>query len=436
MCIPDEYFLDGEYDCADLTDEKEPFDDTICTLQPASYECDDRMCLRYHEEIIEYNRTNSEECLYFVKCALSVGEEKNCPCKRNVSCINELDNPCSLSMIQYPNGAIIAPYIFSFYNAVRDWSELIPDSLIINGTLKCRGYMVYQYTIVEYPYRLSLQQLETTLCASKSNISILSNTGYDEFCHNDSRTFKNHSYNFIDICNKSKECISAYRIKDGYRGCAYFEDETISSQFPNICSNIQHHRFRCSSKEPSCLFVKNLGDEITNCRNDRDEWWMNEGIKWSKLICNSQSKDDCGRIRQYIESSWNLDTNNSSDSSPCPAKCDDNHVQCFGYNQTSNCSEYSDFMCLDGQCAKEGWCNQIFDCSHGEDELFCFNRAGSTYISLIGRYRYEKEWSVRKTKQKLQLSQLSIVIHKNTMADKTMSMIHSETPTTNFSNKG
>ena len=57
-------------------------------------------------------------------------------------------------------------------------------------------------------------------------------------------------------------------------------------------------------------------------------------------------------------------------SSHCPYKCDDNRVQCYGYKQTSDCSEESDFMCLDGQCAKDGWCNQHFDCSHGEDELF------------------------------------------------------------------
>jgi hypothetical protein len=40
---------------------------------------------------------------------------------------------------------------------------------------------------------------------------------------------------------------------------------------------------------------------------------MNGGIQLSKLICNTESKDDCGRIRQYIEESWNLDTNNSTD---------------------------------------------------------------------------------------------------------------------------
>ncbi|CAF1437598.1 unnamed protein product, partial [Didymodactylos carnosus] len=43
MCIPDQYFLDGDYDCLDLTDEKGHFDDGMCTFQQASYECDDRL---------------------------------------------------------------------------------------------------------------------------------------------------------------------------------------------------------------------------------------------------------------------------------------------------------------------------------------------------------------------------------------------------------
>jgi hypothetical protein len=284
MCIPDQYFLDGEYDCADSSDEKQRFDDTKCTFQPASYECDDRMCFQskwscgdgqciwnrlqyqYHEisapcnsrreqyymcemhaeaflwtlpngkcyglsdyeEMTIKNRSDSEECLYFVKCALSQGGEKNCPCKKNISCINELKNPCSFSsMIQYPNGAITAPYVFSFYNPERDWFQQIPDSIVINGTLKCRGYIVNQYKILEYSSQLNLHELEATLCASKSNRSVLSNNGYDVFCYNDSRTFNNRSYHFIDVCKESKECISAYRINDGiYRDCADFEDET------------------------------------------------------------------------------------------------------------------------------------------------------------------------------------------------------------------
>ncbi|CAF2840950.1 unnamed protein product [Rotaria sp. Silwood2] len=44
MCIPDEYFLDGDYDCSDLSDEKQVFNDMKCTLQKASVQCDDQMC--------------------------------------------------------------------------------------------------------------------------------------------------------------------------------------------------------------------------------------------------------------------------------------------------------------------------------------------------------------------------------------------------------
>jgi hypothetical protein len=76
-----------------------------------------------------------------------------------------LTNLCSSPMIQYPNGAIIAPYAFSFYNVDRDWSQWLPDGIVINGTLKCRGYMINQYTILKYQSRLNLTQLETFLCA-------------------------------------------------------------------------------------------------------------------------------------------------------------------------------------------------------------------------------------------------------------------------------
>jgi hypothetical protein len=57
-----------------------------------------------------------------------------------------------------------------------------------------------------------------------------------------------------------------------------------------------------------------------------------------------------------------------------------------------------DFMCLDGQCAKEGLWNELFDCSHGEDELFYFNRISPFDISNDYLYREEKEVSVRTTK--------------------------------------
>ncbi len=371
MCIPDEYFLDGEFDCLDKTDEKQQFNDKKCTVQQATHECDDRMCFRFHwscgdgqciedrfisqtlgffgecnslrdqyhmcelhktssqwtlpngkcyqadnyEESVVKNRTASEKCTYFVKCVLSKGGEKNCPCKDDLSCcIDELKNSCTLWSIQYPNGAMIAPYAFSFYNAARNWSNKVPDSIKINGTIKCRGYMTDQCTTLNYSSRYPVRQFEMTLCASKSNISLLGNIGYGEFCYNDSQTFNNRSYHFIDICNISKECISAYRIRDGYQTCADGYNE-LDGRYSNACSNIQRHRFRCSNEQPTCLTVNLLGDQSIHCFNEFDEQWMGVNTRLSELVCNTdrESKNGCEFIRQYVEASVKIDSNNTSD---------------------------------------------------------------------------------------------------------------------------
>lgn len=81
-------------------------------------------------------------------------------------------------------------------------------------------------------------------------------------------------------------------------------------------------------------------------------------------------------------------------------------VQCYGHGRKTDCSEEADFMCLNGKCAKEGWCNQIMECSYGEDELFCFDRQNASWISFDRKYRENKEPSIGKVKQTLQLPRL------------------------------
>ena len=45
MCIPEEYWLDGDYDCMDWTDELESLveSDSVCHFSP-SYICDEHTC--------------------------------------------------------------------------------------------------------------------------------------------------------------------------------------------------------------------------------------------------------------------------------------------------------------------------------------------------------------------------------------------------------
>ena len=632
MCVPDEYFLDGEYDCLDLTDEQQLFYDQECTFEQASVECDDRVCLRsqwscgdgqcisdrlhfqkefshlqcssfreqYHmcelhyyasqwtlpngkcysssdyEEIVTHPQTDSEKCLYFIKCVLSGGAEKNCPRKNDTLDIHQWQNLCSSSMIQYPNRAIIAPYVVSLYNTTRDWSHKRPDSMKINGTIKCRGYLLQHQAAISYRTIYDLNKLEVQFCQSETDISISINRGYDKFCYNDSRTFNNRSYNFIDICADSHQCISAYRIHDGNVDCVNEEDESEDAEeFLISCSNIRRHRFRCSDVQPTCLLVNKIGDWKSDCKNFHDEWWIEKDLVGWQLTCHSESKKDCHFIRQYVEESWISETNVSVDqtinppktpfralcdtfwymgskedenielcrkwwkclddqwqchsgqciekewvldrewdcvdasdeeglffhysnlsnddvlretfdgfysnqsfwnlcdfnveypcfranvsdplnvtlnrpcirldqigddhidcaggiderntlkhcNSPtmlgnyfqcsstntciaylnqCDKQCEDNRVQCYGYKRRSDCLGELDFLCLNGECVTKGWCNQIMDCSYGEDELFCFEHHGSL-ISIVKNYREGKEPSIE---NRLQLPRL------------------------------
>ena len=54
-------------------------------------------------------------------------------------CGEKLKQVCRLSLIQYPREPIIAPFISFFScNIRRDWRNKRPDSLLINGTMRCR----------------------------------------------------------------------------------------------------------------------------------------------------------------------------------------------------------------------------------------------------------------------------------------------------------
>jgi hypothetical protein len=179
MCIPDQYFLDGEFDCLDWSDALQLKKDENCTNEAASVTCDDRMCPphqwscgdgqciadrfavqkptrsgtcqsrrdsfflceTHHTQIMwtmnngrcsdekeKYNaslgenRTKGEQCDYLLRCALSEGGERGCPCSKEVSCTTIFEEACPSTSIEYPTGAIGAPYLFFFYNSTRHWT--------------------------------------------------------------------------------------------------------------------------------------------------------------------------------------------------------------------------------------------------------------------------------------------------------------------------
>jgi hypothetical protein len=456
MCIPDEYFLDGEYDCMDLTDEKQVFDDKKCTFQAASLACDDRICLpnrwscgdgqcirdrlefqkrelvstdcnnnrgEYHmcemygrykrwtlpngkcypsgryEELNAKNRSADQNCAYLIKCAVSAGAEKFCPCNGS-NCANQINKACPRVDIQYPNGGMIAPYAHHFYNYTRDWKRRVPDFIVLNATIKCRGYMIHQYTTLPYSSEFNLPDFEVFICSNSSTGSVLNINGYNQLCHNNSMTFNNILYHFIDVCKYSKECISAYRIGDGIANCQDKMDESQREAVSETCLKVQRHRFRCSTEEPTCLHVNNLGDFESNCKNNYDESWMGTEMMLSKVDCNSQSKEGCEFIRRYVEVSWNFGMGNNNNSAlqynstqiPFRAYCDTFwDLYSKDDENVPTCQEWwvcleEQWQCRTGQCIDKKWVlDGEWDCSDASDEesLFAFNDTLSPHNAKV-----------------------------------------------------
>jgi hypothetical protein len=461
MCIPDQYFLDGDYDCMDMSDEKGQVNDKRCTFQKVTYECDDRMCLRpywpcgdgqcirertefqrgsgshvgctslreqyhmcethggrkqwtlsngrcfhsllYKEEIL-LNRGASDQCLYLLRCALSTGAEKNCPCESNSSCIYQLLKRCNSSMIQYPTGALLAPYAFSFYSLTRIWNSPIPDSILLNGTIKCRRHMAERFILWERGWGDNVV-IEYNICSAVLPFSAR-NVVLNRLCHSDSLTFNNHSYHFIDVCQNSEECISAYRINDGYWNCLGGGDEDRTDLVNISCANVRPYRLRCSEEEPSCLPIVSVGDQYQECTNHHDEFWMGIGRPLSTLVCNKQAKGDCQLIRQYIEKSWKTDTHLNNSITPALVDripffwfCDTfwhmnlKEDEAAGMCQTYWTCKEDQWRCHTGQCIKADWVlDGEWDCPDASDEeaIFFSHSAFS-----IGNVKLRNESSLR-----------------------------------------
>ena len=365
MCVPDQYFLDGTYDCMDLSDEKQLFDDDQCAYELASIMCDDRLCpptdwscgdgqciadritsqlgkvfddgcesrrdqyhmcetnhfvglwtlsngkcyaANDHGEMMAENPTSLDECIHFIRCALSQGVDESCPCHLDLTCLNEKVNPCPSSPpVAYPRRPVLAPYIVQYYNATHKWTQKMPDFIEINGIIRCQRHLKAVQMRLPYPKTFNLHDLEAWLCHASTQGLQTTEPRIHPYCNNESRTFNDRLYHWVDACQSWPPCISAYRIRDGIRNCPNGRDETLTEIVMNTCATVKRHRFRCSPAEPTCLYANSLGNFRADCQNNTDEIWANSDTLLSNVHCNIHAERDCKTLRDYMETSWATD---------------------------------------------------------------------------------------------------------------------------------
>ena len=442
MCIPDEYFLDGEHDCMDMSDEKEPFDDEKCPYQSASMACDDRVCppnrwscgdgqcitdriligspyngyvpcfnqrdrffwcVRVSEEnlwtdvngrctklMTNTNSTTSNYCTNLLVCASSELRRLSCPCRGN-RCMDQYRNQClTYGLVSHPTSGLLAPYVLQYFNVT---TTPLPSALVtfLNGSIKCRGYLARFNTPVSSTFlQMSLLYIESFLCQRPSNSMNSVDGGFDRHCHNDSRTFNNRSNHWINVCNLSSTCISAYRINDGLENCQNSEDERHKNDLVSqSCSNVRRHRFRCSLSRATCLPVMALTDLVTQCGETNDELSKGIQVGVSLTKCNEQLRAQCPFLRRLIEASWNSTNNADATVERLSVKrlrfrsyCDtfqdsvSNEDEDAALCQSSWVCLSDEWQCHSGQCIDITWVlDEEWDCPDGSDEdnLFAAN---------------------------------------------------------------
>ncbi|CAF5216541.1 unnamed protein product, partial [Rotaria magnacalcarata] len=129
---------------------------------------------------------------------------------------------------------------------------------------------------------------------------------YDKFCWNGSMTFNGHPYAVNpDICNDlAGECISQYRIRNGFGDCLNDLDEEETETKTYCTGRVGQQRFQCFNHQQKCLTLPWLGTGTADCSNEYDEKWFGTGIILkTQFPCFQSQTDGCHHVKAYIQQS-------------------------------------------------------------------------------------------------------------------------------------
>ena len=435
MCIPDDFFLDGDYDCMDMSDEQKQFDGADCPYQEATFECDDRVirrgqwscgdgqavlrmvfkvasnmlrCVNRRDQFfwcetvdnevlwtqpngrcgreLVYDQDNLIECCYYLRICLSFSSEQMRPeCGRvRKACGVSSRNDCKKwTPRHYPKRALVTPFMFSNYSLLGTGLG-IEDSWRLEGTIKCIHKDI-QFDQTFKKIRITLfspgfTYYQYKLCESNGN--------YNQYCLQRSKMFSNRSLHHPAVCKDWSECYSPYRTET--RSCpsiSYIAEATFRHFINGTCRRLQKYRFRCFETGLACLYTNQLGNARTFCpENYQQSLWGGRTLV-SNVECTPTSKRNCYLLRQYIASSWNSTLSNQTrlanylvEKLPFRFYCDTFDQLSDGSDETLcedwRCSLHR-WQCASGQCINESWLfDGTWDCPDGSDEEnFFFHRS-------------------------------------------------------------
>ena len=196
---------------------------------------------------------------------------------------------------------------------------------------------------------------------------------YNMFCWNESLTFNDRPYAVNpNACPYARECISQYRIHDGFSDCLNNEDQKMVFDNDYCTGNVGRHRFQCYNDQQKCLPLLMLGTGSSECSNSYDEMWYGSGLFLSQSVtCKKSDIVDCDRLKAYVRLSstknWSIDTslvtleqNESKDQMSFRSYCN-SFWDLSGHRDelASSCQHWvclkDQYRCKTGQCIELDW---------------------------------------------------------------------------------
>ncbi|CAF1377194.1 unnamed protein product [Didymodactylos carnosus] len=323
LCIDRQFLLDGQPDCLDATDEqnsvisKTQDNYLLCnSFANRFYPYETKSYLMYNEsgpcKCYAYFPTNrTDECIDTIKCAI-FDENYECIIKYNRT-FSYLINQCFSADKRhlYSKSYFLSPIVKTYYLHEQfltdDFTEIYRPGLIcLEGKFKCRGIEIRYYNNDKYCFNYS---------------DIYENNTYPFlpfeflFCQNQTHnhpSYCNDTKNFY-ICPVSGECISNYRLHDGFTDCIDGSDERYTSH-NNLDSYFTRDRFHCEiNTEQTIMFYfvgKKCGDPkfFSHCNVLKENFTLKVLVPFDHL-CNSiwdfrNGLDEIDCLEWICETDW------------------------------------------------------------------------------------------------------------------------------------
>ncbi|CAF1254396.1 unnamed protein product, partial [Didymodactylos carnosus] len=343
LCISKGFLFDMGRECLDGTDEQRvtdflpsyhPIDDKYkdCFLA-FSIDCDERTCGKEKfscgdGQCIAWNERFSNETLCnnyqdaFHMCEL----KKNMRAMKTGQCDWKIENfigendTCHEAVVRSrttdysnDNGSLI----MSLFKHVRDkcsnsgvfykYFESYSFTPFIEPYLEASQFAYYNYEIAHLvlhqstrPAQFCVAGYKQTNCSHYINI-YEQNYPFPPFEYLFGNVIKKHlissfycNNTSFYLCRTSHECISKYRLFDGFYDCIDRSDERNYSLISSLDKKYLRDRYQCETT-PGLVLPHFLGDKEKQCEDGSDE--MSSVVNWQIIFCD-EVQQHCRLIRQ------------------------------------------------------------------------------------------------------------------------------------------